>query len=503
MRCKMDMKIAGDYFDGQFYKGTQEDEVIKKLAPSDISKKLWEAPVYYSHIEKCIESASTAYKSWRLTNFEKRIELLQRYQEAVLKRVDHIAHAISWETGKPLWEAKTEANAVAAKVNVTISDSLERIKKQTLKEVLPQLDGHVIYRPLGPSLVIGPYNFPCHLANGQILSSLLAGNTVIFKPSEKTIYSSQLLIECFHEAGFPKGVINFINGSAKTSSELVAHHDIKAVFFTGSHGVGLKILDATYRQLNKMVALEMGGRNCTVVNDYTNEEHVLSELIRSAYLSTGQRCTSTSVVFIKRNLYENFVTKFYKLMQNIKVDHSVCYETAPFMGPLVDELALQSNEDFHHFTMEHGGEALCPFQRLEMKYKGYYTNASLYTFDKTPDPRFFQPEIFGPHLSMIPYDDFEETLEIVNSTPYGLAASLFTQDKNLYEIAARDLEVGIFNLNRSTVGATARLPFGGLKNSGNFRPAAVNMIDHCVSTMSSLETLTGDSKLSAITGLIL
>lgn len=500
----MKMPILGDYFNGKFHLAETPDEMISKKAPSDTNTSLWDAPVFYSHMDEVVLSAQKGYEYWKDISVEKRIAFLKEYKHQVLLRAEEIALAIAWETGKPLWESRTEASAVASKIDVTIDESLRRIEPQVVQNILPSLNGHTVFRPLGPCLIIGPYNFPCHLANGQILSALLAGNSIIFKPSEKTVYSAQILIECFHKAHFPKGVINFINGTVKTPSELVKRKEIKGVFFTGSHGVGLKILDATYRQLDKMVALEMGGRNCTVINDYQDEEHIFSEILKSAYLSTGQRCTSTSIAFIKRELFENFSQKFSKLAHALKVGHSVLSKEDPFMGPLVDEQALEVNENFHHFTLEHGGEAILPFKRLarlNSQYPGHYITPSLYRFSSTPSHDFFQPEIFGPHLSLIPYDDFEEVLHLVNSTPYGLAASLFTQNKKLYERAKQELRVGIFNLNRSTVGASSKLPFGGLKNSGNFRPAAVSMIDHCVSTLASLETFEGDSKLSSIPGL--
>ena len=253
--------------------------------------------------------------------------------------------------------------------------------------------------------------------------------------------------------------------------------------------------------MGKMVALEMGGRNSTIINDYVDEEHVLSELIRSAYLSTGQRCTSTSVVLVKRELFEPFVARFSELSKKIKVDHSIHYKDEPFMGPLVDDIAFNGNKDFHQFTIDHGADTIIPFQKLDPGYDGYYTSPALYKFSKLPSTDFMQPEIFGPHLSFMPYDELDEAIEFANSTPYGLAGSLFTQDPNVYKTAVRDIEVGIFNLNRSTVGASSRLPFGGIKNSGNFRPAAVSMVDHCVSTMANLETMTGNSKLEGIKGL--
>ena len=188
------MQMKGDYFNGQWILPKEANETITKQCPADLSVTLWEAKVSYQHIDEVIASASKGYEVWRKTPLPERIKCLKKYQEIVRTKKASIAEALSLEVGKPFWEALTEAAALDSKVSVTITDSLERIKQETIKAVMPKIDGHVVYKPLGPTFVIGPFNFPCHLANGQILSALLAGNSIIFKPSEKTIYSAQLMV---------------------------------------------------------------------------------------------------------------------------------------------------------------------------------------------------------------------------------------------------------------------------------------------------------------------
>lgn len=503
-RIFMEMKLKGDYFGGRFVlpaPGSAQEKILKKC-PADLSVTLWEAGVFYDHVEAVIDSAQKGFESWRKLSFEERISYLKRYQEVVRKKKDDIALALALEVGKPLWEAKTEASALDSKVSVTITDSYERIKQKTLKEVMPKIDGHVVSRPLGPSFVIGPFNFPCHLANGQILASLLAGNSVIFKPSEKTIYSAQLMVECFHEAGFPEGVINFINGTGHTASKITSDPRIKGIFFTGSRNVGLKILDNTYRDLNKLVALELGGKNSTILHHDTNISHALPELLRASFLTSGQRCTSTSMILVHRKIEQEFIDQFKALTQRIRIAHPTS-SPEPFMGPLIDEHAEKLYFDFCKFGVEEGAQELISPLKLDVGFEGHYVSPSIHYMEK-PDlsGKFIQEEIFGPNCFFIPYDDIEEAIHIANSTPYGLAASVFTRTPEIYQLCLRDIESGLINLNRSTVGATARLPFGGLKNSGNHRPAAVSMIDHCVGTVSSLETLDDtSSKISDVVGL--
>ena len=500
----MQMQLKGDYFNGRFtgHDLSKAQEKIIKKSPADLTQTLWEVGIHYDHIDAVIESAQKGFETWRKIKLEDRITYLKKYQEIVRSKRDEIAMALALEVGKPLWEAKTEAMALDTKVSVTITDSYERIKQTTIKEVMPKIDGHVVYKPLGPSFVIGPFNFPCHLANGQILSALLAGNSIIFKPSEKTIYCAQLMMECFAEAGFPEGVINFINGTGYTASKITSDKRIKAIYFTGSKNVGLKILENTHQDLNKLVALELGGKNSTILHHDTNISHALPELLRASFLTSGQRCTSTSMILVHRKIEQEFINQFKAVTERIRVGHPLS-QPDPFMGPLIDEQAMNLYFEFTGFGKAEGAEEIVAPRRLDVGYDGYYVSPSIH-YAKNPDlnGKFIQEEIFGPNCFFVPYDDIEEAIKIANSTQYGLAASVFTRSSEIYQLCLRDIDAGLINLNRSTVGATARLPFGGLKNSGNHHPAAVSMIDHCVGTVASLETLDDtSSKISDVLGL--
>ncbi len=496
------LNVQGDYFNGKFYLPKSQDEILQKLSPSDLSLELWTAASDYTHIDKVLSSADDGFKIWRKTSFNERIEFLKKFQKAVDARKEDFGKAIALETGKPLWESMTEASAVSAKVNVTITDSLARIEKKTIEKVLPSIDGHIIYKPLGPCLVIGPYNFPCHLANGQILSALLAGNSIIFKPSEKTIYSSQLLIECFHAAGFPKGVINFINGTAHTTQNILKAPSIKGIFFTGSFAIGKKILEAVGTDISKLIALELGGKNASIIHNDADIAHALPELLRACFLSTGQRCTSTSTVIIHKSIEQEFIQKFKDLTERIIVDHPIDFQNTPFMGPLIDQMAVEKYESSIRLGERNGAEAILSHNMLDLKFKGHYISPSIHYLKKADKTNpFTQEEIFGPNCTFISYDTIDEAIDLANISDYGLAAAIFTQEKDIYHQVLRDVDAGIINLNRSTVGASSRLPFGGVKNSGNHHPAAVSMIDHTVSVISSLETMDNSSKVEDIVGL--
>jgi succinylglutamic semialdehyde dehydrogenase len=237
---------------------------------------------------------------------------------------------------------------------------------------MPNTTGHIIYKPIGPTLIIGPFNFPCDLANGQILSALIAGNSILFKPSEKTCYSAQLLIECFHSSGFPSGVINLIQGDGEVARRLLKEKALKGVFFTGSKEIGKKILDITHNDLSKLVSLELGGKNTTILHHDSNIEHALLELLKACFLTTGQRCTSTSIVAIHKNIYESFISRFHDLTKKIIIGHPVEYTREPFMGPLVDQVALDAYLLFMGMAKREGIQEIMRGKQLDKTKKGYY-----------------------------------------------------------------------------------------------------------------------------------
>ncbi len=484
--------LKGNYYGGQYHP-CEADELndwptLSKFSPADDSF-LWKTNLPGGCKDYILKSANDGFQTWRKTNFEERKQRLLSYKEIVAARSEEIAEAIALETGKPLWESKTEAAALAGKVETTLGDSYERIQAKNFREIFPNTAGEVLYKPLGVVLVIGPYNFPCHLPNTQILAALLSGNSVIFKPSEKTFYSAQLMADCFIEAGLPPGVFQFYLADADLTADIVKDERVNAIHFTGSLEVGKKILASTHQQVSKLVALELGGRNTSIVLEDAHLATALPELIKACFLSTGQRCTSTTTIAVARSIFDDFRKQFIELAEQIWVDHPIDFEKLPFMGPLIDSQAKQK------------------FQRqvLEMKAEGFEENFAprlrdglspvhyqapvVLTWDQDQKElsALLQNEVFGPLAVLCPIDSLEDGIEIANCSPYGLSAAVFSQDENNFALCQRDIQAGIINFNRSTVGASPKLPFGGHKNSGNHRPAAVAMIDSCVSVSSCLK----------------
>lgn len=489
----MQYEIKGNYFNGSFVKIERDGletapRFVEKYCPADLNHQLWKFPISFDHIDAVIESANLGFEIWRKTSIEKRIECLERFKNVVKEREQEIATAIALESGKPLWEALTEAKAIAAKVDVTISDGLPRISNRRYENILPDTTGHVYYKPIGPCFIIGPFNFPCHLANGQIVNALISGNSVIFKPSDKTSYSGQLLIECFHQAEFPSGVVNLIQGDGEIARRILRDKSIKGIYFTGSKEVGIKVLKETYQDLSKNVNLELGGKNPAIITENVNIDNILPELLKGCFLTAGQRCTSTSLVVVHQSIINELIDRFHKLAKRLIVDHPINHEQTPFMGPLIDKRAVDTYLLFVGMASREGLEEIMRGKSLDKATPGHYVTPSIHlakSFDKKS--HFLTNEIFGPNATFIPYNDLDEAFEIANATEYGLAASIFSNRNEDFEAAICSLDSGLVNFNRSTVGASSKLPFGGVKNSGNYKPAAITTIDHCVYQVASLE----------------
>lgn len=498
----MKFKMLGDYFNGSFHNDyPSQDNLIERECPANTDQILYRMTVTYKHMGKVIESAQSGFTKWRSLSLEDRISFLKRYQDEVNKIKPEMAEAISLETGKPIWEATGEVGSVIGKVDVTINEGLKRIERKSFPEILPGTQGELYYKPLGPSLIIGPFNFPCHLANTQILNSLIAGNSIIFKPSEKTAYSAQLMIGCFHRAGFPSGVVNLYQGDGEVARRLLKEKCIKGVFFTGSKEVGLKIVENTYKDLSKLVSLELGGKNPAIIHKDTNLRHALAEMIKGSFMTTGQRCTSTSLIILHRSLVDEFVSKFHEYAKKIIIDHPIEHELAPLMGPLVDQQAVDSYLLFMGMAKREGIDEVMRGKLIEKKYRGYYVSPSIHLANKfDPKSLFLTNEIFGPNATIIPYDDIEEAISLANSNEYGLASCAFTKDRSIFNKCALEIDSGLVNWNRSTTGASPLLPFGGIKNSGNYRPASIATIDACVYQMASLEASDQEDELDSIKG---
>ncbi len=482
------MSYIGDYINGKFVKVEKGDGSIKDISPADLNDVVMTVPYSHAHVDQAVEAARKAYLPWARLPFSERKAYLMRLKEAFETMKEQMAEAICRDTGKPKWEALTEVAALGSKIDITLNFSMDLAKEERIANALPQVEGVIRHKPRGVMVVIGPFNFPAHLPNGHIIPSLAAGNTVILKPSEQTPLVAQVMAQCYEKAGFPPGVFNLVQGDGETGRKLVVHEAIDGILFTGSYEVGLRIKQETHNHYWKILALEMGGKNATVVWNDAQMDKAIYETLIGAYLTAGQRCSCTSRIIVHPKIAEEFTEKFYQAAKKLTIGH---WSENNFMGPLINAASVEKYIRFQEIANRENCESLMRGKALDMKHKGYYVTPSIHLVKKFDENSVYQKsEIFGPNVAIYQSDDFDETLKIVNSTGFGLVMALFSKDKALYEKALLEARVGLLNWNRTTNGASSKLPFGGMGKSGNDRASAHYAIQYCTVPVASLEDFT-------------
>lgn len=483
------IEYRGDFIDGKFLNTERADGEFVDSSPANLKDEIMVLEYRYDHVHMAAEAARRAFKKWSQESQETRNSFLHRLKEVYVSRGDQIAEVIARETGKPLWEAKTEAKSMVGKIDITLNHSMKLVQEEKVENALPGVDGFIRHRPRGVMAVLGPFNFPGHLPNGHIIPALATGNTVVFKPSELTPATGQLIAEMFAEAGFPKGVFNLVQGIGETGKRLVADENIDGILFTGSYETGLKIKQATLEHHWKLLALEMGGKNASIVWDDADLNKAIYETLIGTFVSAGQRCSCTSRVILHKKIADKFIDKFYESAKKLSIGH---WADNPFMGPLINSDAVEKYLRFQEIAQREGCERLMRGKALDVDgYSGYYVTPSICLVNEFTRKSVYQKsEIFGPNVAIYQVEDFDEALEINDSTGFGLVTSVFSKNENLYHETVAKARVGLVNWNRTTNGASSRLPFGGIGKSGNDRPTAHYAVYYCTVPVASLEDRT-------------
>ena len=454
------------------------DQTLISFEPAT-GEELWRGE--RSDIGACVDRARQAWPKWAAQPLANRIELLRRFINVVLGEADAFSELIARETGKPLWEARTEVDAVMAKVEVSVRAYAERTGKKRLDSAL-QGTAALRHKPHGVMAVLGPYNFPAHLPNGHIVPALIAGNSIVFKPSEKTPAVGAFLVDCFHKAGIDPDVVQLAIGAIEEGKELIAHPGIDGVLFTGSVQGGIAINRKLVSDPGKIVALEMGGNNPIVVLPNPKMADAAVLVAQSAFTTSGQRCTAARRLIIVESAYDEMMKHLVPLARKIIVDEPMA-EPHPFMGPVIDnQTADRLSESFVHL-LTHGGKALLHMKRPNPDLP-FLTPGIIDTTDMAERP---DVELFGPLLQVIKVPDFDAAIAEANNTRFGLSASLIGGKPADYDRFWANIRAGIINWNRPTNGASSAAPFGGVGLSGNHRPAAFYAADYCAYPVASSE----------------
>lgn len=433
-------------------------------------------------IANASHAARQAFVAWARRPVAERIAVAAAFSAQLEQHKTQLAEIISQETSKPLWETLTEVQAMIGKVAISIRAYAERTGESSTQ--LPDGVASLRHRPHGVLAVYGPYNFPGHLPNGHIVPALIAGNTILFKPSELTPWSAEFTLQLWQKAGLPAGVINLLQGGRATGEALAQAEGVDGVLFTGSANTGAIL----HRQLagapEKILALEMGGNNALIIDEIQDLDAVVHLAIQSSFISAGQRCTCARRIIVKRGEQgDAFIERFVAVTQQLRIG-AWDADPQPFMGGVISVHAAQQIVKAQQQLINAGAKVLLALEQLQ-------PNSSLLSpgilelsdVDEVPDE-----EYFGPLTTIYRYDDFDQALKLANATRFGLSLGLVSPDRALFERVLVEGRAGIVNWNKPLTGASSAAPFGGIGASGNHRASAYYAADYCAWPMASLES---------------
>jgi succinylglutamic semialdehyde dehydrogenase len=524
------LKIASaDLFAGRWV--PIPGDSLRSHNPAHPEEVIWQGTPVLAHVDQAVAAARAALPVWSRWPLERRAAVLRRFAKIATARVDEMTALIRDEVGKPAWDAKGEAALLAAKVDITLDQGPEGAMRRVTgydTALSPTRRGRAWFRPHGVMAVLGPFNFPAHLPNGHIVPALALGNTIVFKPSDKTPACGQLLAEFYQEAleaeAAPPGVFNLVQGTAPIAAALASHADIDGVLFTGSWPVGRRILEANLDRPGRILALEMGGNNPAVILADADLKQAVIECVRCAFISSGQRCTCTRRLIVHEAVADRVIPAICKAASSLILGDPRDTQTPVFMGPVISQAAreqiLASQAEMHAA----GGRTLVLATAVDGPGGGWYVSPGVMQVDgfswagsgdrggsgeggetgrgmvageiasSTQSQLRAAPlspsysaisslpgadvEVFGPFLRITTVKNLDEAIEQANATDFGLAASLFTKDPAAIERFQHEVRAGCININTGTAGASSKLPFGGLGHSGNHRPAGSFSVDY-------------------------
>jgi succinylglutamic semialdehyde dehydrogenase len=434
-----------------------------------------------SDVDYEVDMARKSWASWAAQPVTNRVETLRRFANVLQAKGADLADCIARETGKPLWEAKKEVETVGDTINISAAAYTDRTSQRRIEGAMG-VKNVVRHKPHGVLGVITPFSMPAALPNSHIIPALIAGNAVVFKPSEKASATGKMLVDLYRESGVPEGAVRLVIGGPDKGKELASHAGLDGALFTGSAQVGLSLAKLYADRPGKILALEMGGNNPIVVWDAPDIHTAAVIVINSAFLSAGQRCSNARRLIVKDGMHEPLMQEIIKLTGRLIVDHPHA-TPAPFMGPLIDEETAGAIEETFLALMMRGGS---PVKNLERPIAGRpFLNPAIIDMTKANERPDF--ELFGPVLQLIRVGSFDEAIREANATRFGLTASLVGGSPEMFDQFWANIRAGSVNWNGPTNGASPKAPFGGVGISGNHRPSSYYAADYCAYPVVSTE----------------
>lgn len=473
------MSLKTLFIDGQWLAGAGEDMV--SIDPAK-NQEIWHGQAAtVEQVDAAMQAARKAFPAWSRMSFADRLAIVQKFSQLLEENKEALALVIAKDTGKPLWETRTEVAAMIGKA--AISERAYHERTGVVENDMPGAKAFIRHKPHGVVAVFGPYNFPGHLPNGHIIPALLAGNVVVFKPSELTPYVAEETVKLWQQAGLPAGVLNLVQGFITTGKALTSHAEMDGLFFTGSSTTGKLLHEQFGGRPDKILALEMGGNNALIVKGVSDVDAAVHNIVQSAFVTSGQRCTCSRRVFIENNANgEAILQRLLEVTKNIQVGVYDA-EDQPFMGAMISAKAAAGMVSAQQQLVANGAQVLVEMQQADSE-KGFVTPGIL---DVTHIREMPDEEHFGPLLKVYRYTDFDAAIAEANNTRFGLSAGLLADERADWEYFFTHIRAGIVNWNKPITGASSAAPFGGIGESGNHRPSAYYAADYCAYPVASVE----------------
>ncbi|MDO6473825.1 succinylglutamate-semialdehyde dehydrogenase [Alteromonas sp. 1_MG-2023] len=468
------------FINGEWVAG--QGHTIQSVDPAK-DQVIWEGQAATAaQVDEAIAAARNALTDWSFQSFDERLTVIKKYGELLADSKPELAKIIARETGKPEWETATEVGAMTGKIG--ISEKAYHERTGTVENPMPTGQAFIRHKPHGVVAVFGPYNFPGHLPNGHIVPALMAGNTIVFKPSDLTPAVAEFMVKLWEKAGLPAGVLNLVQGEVETGKALATHAGIDGLFFTGSSRTGKILHEQFAGHPGKILALEMGGNNPLIVKDVADTDAAVHDIVQSAFVTSGQRCTCSRRLFLPSGAAgDAILNRLVEVTKNIKVGDYDAQEQ-PFMGAMISAKAARMMVDAQAELVSLGGKVIVELTQPEAN-KGFATPGIIDVtdmLDALPDE-----EHFGPLLKVIRYTDFDAAIKEANNTRYGLSAGFLGDSEEDYRYFFQRIRAGIVNWNRPITGASSAAPFGGVGESGNHRASAYYAADYCAYPVASVE----------------
>lgn len=459
------VQTVQNYIDGQWQEAST-GKTAESYNPANVDDVVGRYQMSSSEdLDQAVEVAWKAQKEWRKLTGNVRGDVLFKVADVMEKRIDDIAQTMTREMGKTFAEAKGETARGIAILRYYAGEGMRPVG-----DVIPPSDSAALMfttrTPLGVVGVITPWNFPVAIPIWKAAPALVYGNSVVIKPASEAAVTCAKVIDCFHEAGIPAGVINMVTGSGSVVGQGLAEHSkVNGITFTGSNGVGKRLAQIALERGIKY-QLEMGGKNPVIVAEDADLDLAVDATISGGLKSTGQKCTATSRVIVHEDVYEEFREKLVAKVSEITVGDGL--DEGSWMGPSVSENQMNTVLSYVEKGKEEGAKLLYGGKRCEKgaNAKGYFVEPAVFD-EVTPNMVIAREEIFGPVLALIKVSSFEEALDVANDSDYGLSASVFTTNISKALSFINEMDAGLVRINAESAGVELQAPFGGMKQSSS------------------------------------